>query len=195
MSRRPSIAVIGDAGIVAGSPTYEAARTVGRLGVDNGYRIVTGGLGGVMEAACQGAHESQRYREGDTLGILPQDDPQQANPLVDIVIATGMNHARNALVANAEAVVAIGGGAGTLSEIAFAWTLRRLVIALDCPGWAEKLAGAPLDNRRRYTTIPDDQIFKAATPESAILLVNERLPQYSSWGRAFPNTQARIDVG
>lgn len=63
-----------------------------------------------MEAACKGAHDSLRYREGDTVGNLPHDDPQEANQWVDVVFATGMSHARNALVANADAVIAIGGG-------------------------------------------------------------------------------------
>ncbi len=186
--RRPMIAVVGNA--KASPETDAAARETGRLAVDHGYRIVTGGLGGVMEAACRGAHESERYHEGDTVAILPHDDPRHANPWSDVVIATGMNHARNALVANADAVIAIGGGAGTLSEIAFAWTLRRLVIALTLPGWAERLAGAPLDYRVRYPDIPDDQIFAAASPAAALQLVTARLPQYSKWGRAFPAATA-----
>jgi uncharacterized protein (TIGR00725 family) len=195
MSRRPVIAIIGNAGVISGSECYEAARLTGKLAVDHGYRVVTGGLRGVMEAASMGAHESARYREGDTVGILPHDDPREANPWVDVVIATGMNHARNALVANADAVIAVGGGAGTLSEIAFAWTLRRLVVALELPGWAEKLAGAPLDQRTRYTDIPDDQIFGAPTPGAAIIIVNERLPHYTKWGRTFPAKQTSAEVG
>lgn len=185
MSRRPIIAVIGDAGVSPGSLAYEAARGLGTLAVDNGYRIVTGGLGGVMEAACRGAHESDAYRDGDTIGILPHDDPNHANPWVDIAIATGLNHARNALVANAHAVVAVGGGAGTLSEIAFAWTLRRLVVALNAPGWGERLAGSPLDQRIRYREIPDDQIFLAEDPATAVDLITQRLPHYARWGRRF----------
>jgi len=195
MSRRPVIAVIGNAGVASGSACYEAARLAGQLAVDHGYRVVTGGLGGVMEAASKGAHESTQYREGDTVGILPHDDPREANPWVDVVIATGMNHSRNALVANADAVIAIGGGAGTLSEIAFAWTLRRLIVALEIPGWAERLAGAPLDQRTRYTNIPDDQIFSAPTPGAAVTLINDRLPQYTNWGRQFPIRKPAADVG
>lgn len=185
MSRRPAIAVIGDASVQPGSLAYDAAQTIGMLAVDHGFRIVTGGLRGVMEAACRGAHDSAAYREGDTIGILPQDDPTHANPWVDIAIATGMNHTRNALVANADAVVAVGGGAGTLSEIAFAWTLRRLVVALDVPGWGSRLSGAPLDQRSRYPDIPDDQVYWAADPAAAIALIKARLHLYSRWGRAF----------
>lgn len=185
MKRRPTIAVIGDAGAQPGSQVYECARTLGMLAIDDGFRIVTGGLAGVMEAACRGAHDSRAYKEGDTIGILPQDDPNNANPWVDIAIATGLNHARNSLVANADAVAAIGGGAGTLSEIAFAWTMRRLVVALDVPGWGTRLAGAPLDQRKRYADLPDDQIFAASDPSAAIALIKSRLPLYDRWGRAF----------
>lgn len=192
MTRRPAIAVIGDAGAQPSTPAYNASRVLGKLAVDRGFRIVTGGLRGVMEAACRGAHESRFYREGDTIGILPQDNPNHANQWVDIAIASGMNHARNALVANADAVVAVGGGAGTLSEIAFAWTLRRLVVALDVPGWASRLAGSPLDQRTRYPNISDDQIYSAKSPEAAMKLIVDRLPLYSRWGREFSSSQ---DIG
>lgn len=185
MSRRPVIAIVGDAGVTPGSATYDAARDTGRAAVDNGYRVVTGGLSGVMEAASRGAHESGLYREGDTVGILPNDDPGVANAWVDIAIPTGMSHARNAIVANADALIAIGGRAGTLSEMAFAWTLRRLVVALDSTGWAEKLADAPLDDRPRYLDMSDDRIFGAQTPDEAMILINERLPDYTKWGRSF----------
>ena len=185
MPRRPMLAVIGDAGVKPGSIAYETALSVGRLAIDNGYRIVTGGLSGVMEAASHGAHQSDRYHEGDTVGILPHDNPQEASDWVDVVISTGMGHARNALVANADAVIVVGGGAGTLSEIAFAWTLRRLVIAIDIPGWGIKLAGAPLDKRVRYAELHDDKIYSATDPDEALTLIEVHLPKYSAWGRSF----------
>src|SRR3546814_18376895 len=72
------------------------------------------------------------YLDGAGIGILPGTNPGQANPYVDIAIPTGSDHGRNLVVAQSEAVIAIGGGAGTLSEIAFAWIHRRLIIALSC---------------------------------------------------------------
>lgn len=185
MSRRPMIAVIGNAGVRPGDDAYDRALDFGREAIDRGYRIVTGGLTGVMEAASRGAHSSAAYREGDTVGILPQIDPDQANEWVDIVIATGINHARNSVVPNADAVAAIGGGAGTLSEICFAWTYRRLIVALDVPGWSSKLGGLPLDERVRYADIPDDRIFSANTTIDALDIIDARLAQYSIRGRAF----------
>ena len=92
-----------------------------------GALVVTGGLGGVMEAACRGA----RSRGGTTLGILPGDDRFAANGWVQVAVATGVGELRNGLVVRAaDAVVAIGGGHGTLSEIALALKLGRPVVGL-----------------------------------------------------------------
>src|SRR4030042_4478747 len=109
------IAVIGPA-----DPTpeeYETARTVGFLIAGNRETLVCGGLFGVMEAACRGAQE----QGGLTIGIVP--DAGNGNRYLDVVIRTGLGHARNTLVAqSSDAVIAIGGGYGTLSEIAIALT-------------------------------------------------------------------------
>jgi len=107
------IAVIGPA-----DPTreeYEAAQTVGYLIAGNHETVVCGGLFGVMEAACKGARE----QGGLTIGIVP--DQGNGNPYLDIIIRSGLGHARNVLVVqSSEAVIAVGGGYGTLSEIAIA---------------------------------------------------------------------------
>ena len=87
-----------------------------------------GGLGGVMEAAARGAAAVG----GEVIGILPGADPADANPYCTHVVATGIGHARNlAVVASADAVIAIGGEWGTLAEIAFARRLERPVVALE----------------------------------------------------------------
>ena len=89
--------------------------------------VVCGGLGGVMEAACRGA----RGAGGRTLGILPGLDRSAANPFVDVAVATGLGEARNALVVRAaDALVAIGGGYGTLSEVALALKAMKPVVGL-----------------------------------------------------------------
>lgn len=191
MKRRILLAVIGDAGVGPGTPAWAEALTLGRLAVDHGYRIVCGGLRGVMEAACRGAHESAAYREGDTVGILPVGDPDEANPWVDIVLATHLDAARNTLIANADAVVAIGGGAGTLSEMAYAWQYKRLVIGLDVPGWSRKLAGQRIDQRVRYVGLPDDQVFGAANAAEALRILGERLPDYQARHLGFAARLAR----
>lgn len=93
-----------------------------------GVVLVCGGLGGVMEAACRGAKDAG----GTTVGILPGTDRAAANPFVDVAVATGLGEARNALVVRAaDAVIAIGGGYGTLSEIALALKAGKRVVGLE----------------------------------------------------------------
>jgi uncharacterized protein (TIGR00725 family) len=119
------IAVIGSGSCDAA--TVETARVLGRLLAERGFQVVCGGLSGVMAGACQGAREAG----GTTIGILPGDDPEAANPFVDVVIVTGMGIARNVLVVrNGHAVVAVAGEAGTLSEIGIAQKIGRPVVAL-----------------------------------------------------------------
>lgn len=124
--RRLLVAVIGAASC---SPSEaKEAEIVGRVLAEEGATLLCGGRGGVMEAACRGA----RRAGGLTVGILPGDDPSAANPYVDIAIATGLGEARNAIVARtAQAVVAIGGRYGTLSEIAFALKHGLPVVGLN----------------------------------------------------------------
>ena len=125
MSRTPYIAVVGPG--EAAPEVLHSAEEVGAGLAAAGAVVVTGGLGGVMEAACRGA----RSRRGRTLGILPGDDRDAANGWVEIAVPTGMGELRNGLVVRAaDAVVAIGGGHGTLSEIALALKLGRPVVGL-----------------------------------------------------------------
>jgi uncharacterized protein (TIGR00725 family) len=125
MSRIPYIAVVGPG--EASPDELHTAEEVGAGLAAAGAVVVTGGLGGVMEAACRGA----RSRRGRTLGILPGDDRDAANGWVEIAVATGMGELRNGLVVRAaDAVVAVGGGHGTLSEIALALKLGRPVVGL-----------------------------------------------------------------
>ena len=140
MSRPPQIAVIGSG---AGDASLASlAEEVGRLVAEAGARTVCGGLGGVMEAAARGASSAG----GEVIGIVPTESPDYANAYVSHPVATGIGHARNlAVVASADAVVAVGGEWGTLSEIGFARRLGRVVIALE--SWSvrgrEGLADAP----------------------------------------------------
>ena len=104
------------------------AEDVGRLLAEAGAVVVTGGRGGVMEAACKGA----RAAGGRTVGLLPGLDRREANPYVEVAIATGLGEARNVLVVrSADALVAVGGAWGTLSEIAFARQAGKPVVAVE----------------------------------------------------------------
>jgi len=124
--RKKTVAVIGGS-----EPSPQEARLaeeVGRELAKQGATLVCGGLGGVMEAACRGASSEG----GVTIGILPGDSPKTANPYVQIPIVTGIGYARNiTVVKSAQAVIAIGGSYGTLSEIAHALQSDIPVIGLN----------------------------------------------------------------
>jgi uncharacterized protein (TIGR00725 family) len=125
MTRTPYVAVVGPGD--ASPQELHAAEEVGAGLAAAGIVVVTGGLGGVMEAACRGA----RSRHGHTLGILPGEDREAANGWVEIAVATGLGELRNGLVVRAaDALVAVGGGHGTLSEVALALKLGRPVVGL-----------------------------------------------------------------
>lgn len=126
----------------------DAAAAVGAQLARRGAVVVCGGLGGVMAAACRGAHEAG----GTTLGILPGGDRTAANPWVTVAVATGLGELRNGLVVRAaDAVIAVAGGYGTLSEVALAlkagkpvvglgtWQIRGVLVAPD-PAAAVELA-------------------------------------------------------
>jgi len=123
--QRIRIAVIG--GSRPGRQAVETALEVGRLIARAGAVVVCGGLGGVMEAACRGA----QLAGGTTVGILPGKRIESGNPWLSVRLPTGMGNGRNWLVAaGAHAVIAIGGGLGTLSEIALALKGGRPVVGL-----------------------------------------------------------------
>jgi uncharacterized protein (TIGR00725 family) len=120
------IAVIG--GGQCSAEEVSLAEAVGRALARRGAILICGGLGGVMEAACKGA----KSEGGTTIGILPGEDRSAANPYVDTPIVTGIGYARNLIVVkSAEAVIAIDGSYGTLSEIAHALQSGIPVIGLD----------------------------------------------------------------
>lgn len=115
------------------------AEAVGRGLAEAGFTLVTGGMGGVMEAASRGATEAG----GTAIGVLPWDSTDAGNPYLTHAIATGVGQARNlAVVASGQAVIAIGGSWGTLSEIGFARKLGRYVVSID--SWELARAGEEL---------------------------------------------------
>ncbi len=129
-----------------------AADSVGRELAVNGAVLVCGGRGGVMEAACRGAHAAG----GVTVGLLPDDDRRRANAHLTVSVPTGMGELRNGLVARAgDAVIAVGGEFGTLSEIGFALKLGRPVVGLST--W-----------RLARGTVWVDAVQEAADPADAV---------------------------
>ena len=150
MSQARQISVIGAA---EGSPDIlRDAEAVGRGIAEEGAVLVCGGLTGVMEAASKGASEGG----GTVLAVLPTLSPGDANPYVTHAVATGTGHARNlAVVASGDAVIAVGGEWGTLSEIAYARKLGRPVVAIQ--SW-----------KLRNHAGTDLGIVEAETPEEAV---------------------------
>ncbi|MDV2503001.1 MAG: TIGR00725 family protein [bacterium] len=131
----------------------DQARTVGRLIARRGWALLCGGLSGVMEAACQGAAEEG----GLTVGILPGTDAASANPYVRLSLPTGLDYARNVVLVRAsQALIAVAGEYGTLSEIAIGLKLGKPIAALG--SW------------------PDiEGLSQVSSPEEAVALVAHHL--------------------
>ncbi len=148
--RKRIIAVIGTR-----EPSAEEARTaeaVGRELARRGVTLICGGMGGVMEAACRGASAAG----GTTIGVLPGDRAQEANPHVQIPLVTGMGYARNVIIIkSAQAVIAIGGSYGTLSEIAHA--LQRGIPVIGLHTWSLARQG-----------VADESIIQASDAAEAV---------------------------
>ena len=164
------IAVIGDSACSA--KEAKLAETVGESLAQRGATIVCGGLGGVMEAVCRGA----KSKGGLTVGILPGQDASIANPWVDIPIVTGIGEARNvAVVKSAQAVIAIGGSYGTLSEIAYALKSGIPVIGLNT--WSLSRNGRE-----------DDSIIRVQSAAEAVDKVISLARKHKVYGIASPSS-------
>jgi uncharacterized protein (TIGR00725 family) len=158
-ARAPLIAVCGAS--AATDPEIRVAETVGRLLATRGAVVVCGGLGGVMEGVCRGVAGAG----GLSVGLLSGDDPEAANPAVGLALATGLGELRNGLVARAcQGMIAIGGGYGTLSEVAFMLRLGRPVCAIDSWGLVPPGDGSE-----------DPTIHRAADAEGAVTWVLAQL--------------------
>jgi len=142
------VAVVGAA--LAKADEERTAEEVGRGLAEAGVIVVCGGLGGVMEAACRGV----KAGGGTAVGILPGASREDANRYVDVAIPTGLGQLRNGLVVRAaDALVAVGGEFGTLSEIALALKAHKPVVALG--GWELARDGEPIDAVVRATDAAD----------------------------------------
>lgn len=167
------IAVIGNANIENNIEKQKISFELGKLVIDNGFVLATGGFGGVMEYASKGARKSKNYTENSIIGVLPDYNSDNANKYIDIAIPTGIGLARNLmLISMSNAVIAVGGGSGTLNEISASWQMNKLIIGLQVEGWSNKLCGKALDDRRK------DIIFCAKNAQEAIDLINSKISYY-----------------
>jgi len=146
VGRQKIIGVIG-----AGDASEKECKVAEKIGEEiarQGCTLLCGAMGGVMEASCRGA----KSQAGTTIGILPGSSRSDCNPYIDYPIVTAMGHGRNIMVArSSDAIIAIGGGFGTLSEIAFALRLKIPVIGIN-------------------TWDVSSEIKKAETPEEAVFM-------------------------
>jgi len=159
MKPRYFISVIG--GSRASAADLAIAEEVGRELAEAGVAVICGGLGGVMEAACKGAVEAG----GLTIGILPGEHRETANAYVQIPIVTGMGFTRNSIVAKSgQAIIAIGGSYGTLSEIAYARLAGLPIIGIDT--WEMSRRGEA-----------EDFIIRAIDAEEAVRLAIAKIDE------------------
>jgi len=147
------------------TPAEQAlAEGVGAALAAAGYGIVSGGLGGVMKAVARGARTAPTPRP-PIVGLLPDYDFASGNEYLDVVLPTGMGHARNTLVAAAgEAMLCIGGATGALSEVALARKMGRPVLAFPATGGTAAVVAKSLE-----------QVIAVATPEEAVRRLREIL--------------------
>ena len=167
MTKKRQILVIGhnDNGC---TPEHEKlAYETGIEIAKSGSVLISGGLGGVMQAACHGSHDAG----GIAVGIIPQDDPSMANEFCDIVIPTGMGLTRDFLNAlSADGIIIIGGGSGTLSEICAAYMHKKPMVAIrNLGGTAEQYIDQYLDHRKNI------KILGVDSPKEAVKLILEKI--------------------
>jgi len=153
LSYKPQIAIIGSRDL--DDKELNLVEKLSTSLVDEGFRIVTGGVGSLQRSAHSGAKKSNFSGDGDTIAILPGFDPTPAIGHADIIIPTGLDLLRNGIVANSDVVICVGGGSGTLSEISFAWQLNRSIISIGGGGWSSELVGRTIDHRFPESEIID----------------------------------------
>jgi uncharacterized protein (TIGR00725 family) len=152
MPRRLNLSVIGS--YSANETEHRLAHELGRGLANRELNVVSGGQEGVMLSLCKAvhAHRSAGPEAAYIVGILPGSDFGDANPYLDLAVPVGAPHLQNAIVPlAADIVVAIGGAAGTLAELALAWQFKKPIALLGAEGWSGKLGGQRLDTRREET--------------------------------------------
>ncbi|MFQ5429715.1 MAG: TIGR00725 family protein [Phycisphaerae bacterium] len=173
-NRRLQVAVIGSS--EADARMLALAEDAGRIVARLGAALVTGGRDGIMAAASKACAEAG----GVVLAVTPHTDMNDVNPFAHYHIPTGMGWARNVITGIAgDVMLVIGGAAGTLSEIAYAWMYDRPIVALSCSGgWAARIAGQSIDHRR------DDVVIDCQTIAELEAVLKAQLARAA--GRAGP---------
>ena len=167
MPRRRQILVIGHDKDESNKEQEKIAYETGVEVAKSGAVLITGGLGGVMKAACKGAYDAG----GITVGIIPQNTHSFANEFCDIVIPTGMGYSRDFLNSlTSDGVIIIGGGSGTLAEVCAAYMHNRPIVAIkNTGGVADQYADKYVDSRNRVKIIGVD------SPKEAVKVILEKI--------------------
>lgn len=174
--RKLQIGVIGSAGSEEyfdrkpSKKIYQVAEKVGELVAQNGAILITGGKGGIMEAACRGA----KSKGGITVGIVKGKERKTANLYVDLEIVSGMEGCgeETMLILSCDGLIALGGGSGTLQELAIAYRNKKPVVVIEnLSGWAEKLTKSYLDQRKNI------KFRLAKNPQEAIEILLRNINQ------------------
>ena len=167
MAKKKQILVIGNNEDACTPELEKVAYQTGLEVAKSGSILISGGLGGVMRAACHGAKDGN----GLTVGIIPQSDSSFANEYCDIVIPSGIGLARDFLTAlSADGVIIIGGGSGTLSEVCAAYMHKRPIAAIrNTGGIAEKFVDQFLDQRQNV------KIVGVNSPKEAVRYILEKI--------------------
>jgi len=152
---------VGSDGDHCSEPAYRIAYQVGLEAAKRGAVVLSGGLGGVMEAASRGAKDA----DGLVIGIVPQDEKTAANPYCDVVVATGIGHARDFLTAySGDVVIIVEGGTGTLIEAGAAYQKQIPIIAVrGSGGTADKIVDTYLDDRKLEIVLGEDSAERAVS--------------------------------
>jgi len=160
MKKKIKIGLIGPNTSGCSAELYQFGVKLGNSISSKNRIFFCGGAGGFMEAVSKGLKSSDSTYSGQTIGILQSDNSKNANEYIDIAIPTGIGIARNIILINtSDIIISAGGGAGTLSEIAFAWQKKKVVLCVTkFGGWAEELAGVDLDKRTKGLLIPQKSI-------------------------------------
>lgn len=140
---------------------YKLAEEIGKILAEKGVILTTGGKGGIMKFACKGA----KSVGGITVGIVKGKQRNTSNPSVDVEIVSGMEGCgeETMLILSCDGIIALGGGAGTLQELAIAYRNKKPVVILDTDyGWSSKLADSFLDERRNV------KFIVAKTPKQTV---------------------------
>jgi uncharacterized protein (TIGR00725 family) len=164
--RRPQVVVIGSSDDTA---HIEEAYSIGALVAERKCTLLTGGRGGIMEAASRGAAE----KGGEVIGIIPGDSFSGANRYCTTVIATGIGYARNIInILSGDIIIAVGGKSGTLNEMAYAWQFNKPIICcMFADGWSRRFSGINVDDR------PGSVIYEADDLDQVAVCLDEFLNQ------------------